>query len=227
MQDFLKGAVRSLGIVAGFLPTAISFGAIAIQSQVSPLATVAMSVWIFAGASQFAAVEGLRQGLPWFSIVLTVWVVNLRHVPMSLAIARQLYHRFPIAQRWLLCHGIVDETFALELSGQAQPFAYYLGMHLCCWGAWVLGTWVGAQVGMQIPARWLTFALPSLFLYLLIQSIRQFWSRDLWWVLGAGTAIALVLFPLGATGVLLAILAIAALASWRLAPSPSGSQNQE
>jgi len=127
MREFLRGGVRALGIVAGFLPTAVSFGAIAIQTKLSVAATLGLSAWVFAGASQFAAVEGLRQGVAALSIVITVitvLVINLRHLPMSVAIARHRYAQFSIWQRWLLCHGLVDEVFALEMSDPPCPFAY-------------------------------------------------------------------------------------------------------
>jgi len=197
----------------GFLPTAISFGAIAVQAGVSNAGAIAMSVWVFAGASQFAAIEAIRQQLPWLSIVLTMLIINLRHVPMSLAASRVVYNRFPGGQRWLLAHGLVDETFALELSDKPHPFAYYLGMHLCCWASWVVGTWIGCQVGMQIPERWLQFALPSLFLYLLINAIQTIQGRAIWAVLAAGIALTFATAGLGSTGILLSILGVAVLAT--------------
>lgn len=213
MKEFFAGAARALGIVAGFMPTAVSFGAIALQGGVPPGATAAMSVWIFAGASQFAAVEAVRQGLPWLSIVLTVLVVNLRHVPMSLSIVSQIYSRFPRWQQWILCHGIVDETFAMEMSEPPRPFSYYLGMHLACWFSWIGGTVVGALVGLQIPERWLTFALPGLFIYLLVNAMRQVADRKIWIVLAAGIALTQITLTLKATGILLSIAGIAVLAT--------------
>lgn len=213
MKEFWQGASRALGIVAGFLPTAVGFGAIAIQAGIDLPTTLSMSIWIFAGASQFAAVEAVRQGLPWLSIVLTVWVINLRHIPMSLAAVRKIYRHFGRPQQWLLSHGLVDETFALELSEPLRPFSYYLGMHLCCWLAWVAGTWMGSRLGMQIPERWLQFALPALFLYLLIHSVQRVWSRAIALVLGIGTALVLATLGLGSTGILLSILGVAVVAS--------------
>lgn len=213
MQEFFRGGLRAVGIVLGFLPTAISFGAIAVQAGVPHGGAIAMSVWIFAGASQFAAIEAIRQNLSWLSIVLTILIVNLRHIPMSLAASRMVYSRFPRWQRWLLAHGLIDETFALELSEDPHPFSYYWGMHLACWTSWVAGTWIGSQVGMQIPERWLQFALPSLFLYLLINAIQAVQGRAIWTVLAAGVALTLATARFGSTGVFVAILGVAVLAT--------------
>lgn len=212
MQDFFRGMGRSLGIVAGFLPIAMSFGAIATQTGLSTTATGFMSLWVFAGASQFAAIEAIRQDLPWLSIILTILIVNLRHIPMSFA-AQPLYHRFGRVRHWVLCHGLLDETFALEVSESPQPFLYYLGMHLCCWAAWVAGTWVGCQFGLLLPERWLQFALPALFLYLLVDNIRQRWNHQTAIVLSAGIAIVLATQSFGSTGILIALIGTAMVAA--------------
>ena len=70
MNDFCRGGLRASGIVVGFLPTAISFGAIAVQAGVPNGGAIAMSVWVFAGASQFAAIESIRQNLPCLGLAL-------------------------------------------------------------------------------------------------------------------------------------------------------------
>jgi 4-azaleucine resistance transporter AzlC len=214
MQDGWRGAGRALGIIAGFLPIAMSFGAIAAQTGLTNLTTMGMSVWIFAGASQFAAVEGVRQNLPWFSIVLTVLIINLRHVPMSFS-AAQRYARFGHWQHLLLCHGLLDETFALESAEPPQSFAYYLGMHTACWVAWICGTWLGCQFGTLLPERWLQFALPSLFLYLLMTALKSRWSRKTVGVIAIGIAIVLLTQSLGATGLLLSMVVVAIAASYK------------
>ncbi|MGB3136534.1 MAG: AzlC family ABC transporter permease [Nodosilinea sp.] len=218
--EFFSGVSRALGVVAGFLPIAMSYGAVSVQAGLSPLATVGMSVWVYAGASQFAAIEGIRQGLSGVSILLTMLIINLRHIPMSLSV-HNVYKRFGRGQQWLLSHGLIDETFALEMTGQPRPFAHYLGMHMCCWVSWIAGSWLGCQVGMQLPEQWLRFALPGLFLCLLVDNLRSSAGaapRDRWWphigiVLGVGVALVLVTQPFGSLGILLSIVAIAVLSS--------------
>jgi 4-azaleucine resistance transporter AzlC len=228
MQEFIRGCGRVMGVVAGFLPIAMSFGALSVQSGLSVAATVGMSMGLYAGASQFAAIEGVRQHLPWLSIVLTILIINLRHIPMSLAASRQ-YCRFGRDQRWLLSHGLIDETFALEMSDQPQSFLYYLGMHVGCWTAWVIGTWLGCQVGLLLPERWFQFALPGLFLYLLVDNVRRRWQREMAIVLAVGVALVLATRSLGSTGMLLAILGVTAIACLfpRLNQSLSQSVSEE
>lgn len=224
MKEFARGVGSALGIVAGFLPIAMSYGAVAIQAGISEPATVGMSIWLYAGASQFALVEGVRQQLSGLSILLTVLVMNLRHIPMSLA-SRQLYARFGRKQ-WLLYFGLVDETFAVESTWEPQSFSYYLGLHTSCWVAWVAGSWMGSQVGLLLPELWLRFALPGLFICLLMSSIRRQNSqpltdephrrqvrRETLILIAFGIALTLMTQTLGSTGLLMAILGVAIAAS--------------
>ncbi|MDX2215754.1 MAG: AzlC family ABC transporter permease [Oculatellaceae cyanobacterium bins.114] len=221
MNDFLKGASHVIGVVVGFFPIAISFGAISVQAGIPAIATVAMSMGVYAGASQFAAAEAVRQGLPWLSIVLTMLIINLRHIPMSLAATQKIYTRFPWGKRWMLAHGLIDETFALSMTDEPHSFLYYLGMNLSCWTAWVLGTWMGAAVGLQIPERWLQFALPAMFLYLLTENVKRLWGREVLIVVSIGIALVLMTQNLGSTGILVAILGVAIAATLLLnKPSP-------
>jgi 4-azaleucine resistance transporter AzlC len=213
MKDFLQGMSRALPVVAGFLPIAMSFGAVSMQAGLSQSATVGMSVWVLAGTAQFAAIEGIRQQLSEWSIVLTMLVINLRHIAMSLA-ARKIYSRFSLAKQILLFHGLLDETFALELSEELRPFSYYIGMHLCCWAAWVIGTWLGCQLGVQIPAKWLVFALPGLFLCLLTNSVKSYGHWQILMVLAVGIALVLATKNLGSFGILLSIIGVAVVAAF-------------
>ncbi len=212
MKDFCRGARRAVGVVIGFLPIAMSLGAIAVQVQLSPLATVFMSAWLYAGASQFALVEAARQQLPWLSILITVLIINLRHIAMSLS-AQAIYGRFSTWQQWVLAAGLVDETFALEMTETPQPFAYYLGMHGACWSAWLVGTALGCQLGMLLPERWLTFALPALFLCLCMEPARLQRGRDMAMIVAIALTLVVLLLPLGSTGILMAIIGVAIAAT--------------
>lgn len=177
MGEFLRGLARSAGIVAGFLPVGMSFGVLALNSDVSLPATVGLSGWLFAGASQFAVLESLLQDLPTWGAILTVIVINLRHVPMSLA-AQRNYRRLSRWQQWVLSQGLIDETFAVESVEPPRSFAFYLGLHLACWSAWNLSTVLGYRFGVLLPERWLRFALPGLFLCLLLGTLEGRRSQD-------------------------------------------------
>lgn len=221
LKDLGQGAMAGAGIVAGFLPISVGFGALTLQTGISLGSTMGLSLWLFAGASQFALLEALMQGLSTGAALVTVVIINLRHLPMSL-VAQRRYGHLPRWQQWLLCQGLVDETFALE-SGlkQQRGFGFFLGLHLACWGAWNLGTILGYQFGAFLPERWLRFALPGLFFCLLLGNLRgrlesrqglgalgapaiAAW-RGPWVGLASGAVATVLLRPLGSGGLLGAI----------------------
>lgn len=227
VKDLGAGLGASLGIVAGFLPIAMSFGALTLQAGVSLGSTLGFSAWLFAGASQFALLESLSQTLSTWAALVTVVVINLRHVPMSL-VAQRRYGHLPRWQQALLYHGLVDETFSLELADPGpRRFGFYLGLHVACWGAWSLGTLLGYEFGVFLPERWLRFALPGLFLCLLWGNVGDRPSRSTWAILIGGAGLTWGLRSLQSVGLLLAILLITLAASrWprpRLAPAPASS----
>ncbi len=114
----------------------------------------------------------------------------------------------------LLFHGLIDETFALELSDELRPFSYYVGMHFCCWVSWVIGTWLGCQLGVIIPTKWLLFALPSLFISLLSNGVISYRNREIFIVLGVGIALVLATKQLGSFGLLLSIVGVSVVAAF-------------
>lgn len=211
MHDFFKGIYRALGVGIGYFSVAMSFGALATQVGLSMPAAVTMSIWVYAGAAQFAALEGVKQDLFWASIVLTMLLINLRHIPMSLA-SNRIFERFGRGQRLFLAHGLTDEAFALDISGKPRSQSYYIGIHSLCWLTWISGTWIGCQLGAKLPVQWLSFALPSLFICLLVDSIGDRPSRE-WLVVAIGVALVLVTQSWGTLGFLLSILGVAGVAA--------------
>jgi len=63
------------------------YGVAARTAGFSPVEVVAMSVFVFAGAAQFAAVGYVTQGLGWPSIVLLTAFLNARHLLYGAALA--------------------------------------------------------------------------------------------------------------------------------------------
>jgi 4-azaleucine resistance transporter AzlC len=211
MHDFFKGIYRALGVGVGYFPVAMSFGALATQVGLSVPGAVTMSVWVYAGAAQFAALEGIKQDLFWASIVLTMLLINLRHIPMSLASSR-IFGRFGRKERLFLAHGLTDEAFALDVTDKPRSQFYYLGIHFLCWLSWISGTWLGCQIGAKLPVQWLSFALPSLFICLLVDSIGDRLRRE-WLVVALGVGLVLVTQDWGTLGFLLSILGVTVVAA--------------
>ena len=112
--EFWAGARAVLPLVLSAIPFGILFGALALEAQLSPAAALAMSMFVFAGSSQFVGANLVKNLAPVPVIVLTTFVVNLRHALYSATLAPYLKH---LGQRWLLPLGflLTDEAFAVSI----------------------------------------------------------------------------------------------------------------
>lgn len=174
-EPFLIGARDAVPLLGGYIPVAISFGLIAIQSGFSTWETVMISTLIYAGAAQFLFVSMVASGAPLWLVVVMTLLINARHVVYGPNLAAYLS-----TNRWWpwLMHGLTDQIFALAHSrlpqlAPAERLGWFTGAMLLAWLSWIGGTAAGAIAGDQLTQRWplladvLPFALPALFIVLL------------------------------------------------------------
>jgi len=172
--EFWEGVRDCLPICAGVAPFGITCGVMGITAGLTAAETVAMSLLVFAGASQFAVISMLAAGITgWGMLVGTTLLVNLRHLVMGASLAPYLAG-LPLSWQALLAFGMTDEAYALtigRIERAGYSAAYHLGANLAIYVVWVLGTAAGAGVGSRIadPLAWgLDFVMPATFLVLLI-----------------------------------------------------------
>lgn len=178
-----QAAVDGLRALLPLTPPAPIFGlvfglAITESEVVGTLAGWASTLIVFGGASQLAAVIVLDAGGSALFAVVTIWAVNARHVMYSAA----LQPRFRDAPRWFRLLGpylLVDQLFAItEPRSDSDPVDYRISHFLAAGLAW-LALWsgsvaIGVVVGQAVPESWsLDFAVPLLFLALLINALRD------------------------------------------------------
>ncbi len=109
------GAKAAWPICLGYFPIGLAFGVIAGKAGLSPLDIGLMSLLVFAGSAQFIAVSMLGTGAGLTSIVMTTFVVNLRHLLMSSSLSLHLKNL--AGWRTLLyAYGVTDESFAVNLT---------------------------------------------------------------------------------------------------------------
>ena len=87
----LKSGMKSgIPIIFGFIPVGIAYAIMARHAGFSATETVFMSVAVFAGASQMMAVGMYAQGASVAVLILTTFILNLRHLIMSTCIMNKL-----------------------------------------------------------------------------------------------------------------------------------------
>ena len=150
-RALLSGLSAALPIAIGYWPIAMAYGLLGKSLGLSFLHCVGMSVIVFAGASQFMALNLLAAGVGPWEIVLTTFLVNLRHFLMSASIAPKVLCSNR-GLRALLAFGVTDETFAVaSIKGGTLTPAYMSGLEILAYASWVTGSGAGFLVGAALP----------------------------------------------------------------------------
>lgn len=171
------GMAAAWPICLGYVPIGLSLGVLAQKTGLSPLQMLFMSVLVFAGGSQFIAVGMIGTGASTSAIVLTTFVVNLRHLLMSSALSLH----FPRVSRFFLvvfAYGVTDESFALNtarFNGEEWDRWRALVANQTANATWVVSTVAGVYAGSLIPAGafGIDFALTAMFICLLVFQFRE------------------------------------------------------
>jgi len=185
-KQWQEGAKAAMPVVLGYLPVALAFGVLAQRAGMTRFEVGLMSLLVYAGSSQFIAVEMILEGVTWLPIVMTTFLVNLRHFLMSSSLSHY-FNKCSLRTLCLLSAQLTDESFALAVSDPSKienrP-SYLFGLQMISQLSWVLGSVAGALFGGMIDheSYGLPFALPSLFICLLVFQIKSphhFWMMVL------------------------------------------------
>jgi 4-azaleucine resistance transporter AzlC len=172
----LAGARDVAPILLGIVPFGLVAGAAVVAAGLPPELAVGLSVVVFAGASQLAAVDLLGAGANAAVVVLTVLVINLRMVMYSASLAPYL-ERLSLTERAPVAYLLTDQAFALsvtrfEADDVVRPW-YYFGAAAPLWVVWQVCTVVGVVAGASVPESVpLGFAVPLTFLALLVPAMK-------------------------------------------------------
>ncbi|WP_286239029.1 AzlC family ABC transporter permease [Neptuniibacter halophilus] len=129
-----------------------AFGLAASQTGISDPLILAMSTLVFAGASQFAALELWGPEAPLFTILITVFAINARHLLMGATLYPWLRH-LPPGKRYgtMLLASDANWALAMQAFSRGQPgLGLLLGGGLTLWSFWIVGTWAGIYFGSAI-----------------------------------------------------------------------------
>ncbi len=184
--EFWHGVRATIPMIVGAIPFGILFGALAINAGLSVLATLALSLMVYAGSAQFVAAGLVASGAGVGVIVLTTFFVNLRHALYSISVVPYLKH---LPQRWLLplSFWLTDETFAAVIGryresekepGQGPNKHWFqLGSSVAMYSNWQLCTVIGIVAGTRLEnmSEWgLEFAIVVTFIGIVVPLIRRF-----------------------------------------------------
>ncbi|WP_431030442.1 AzlC family ABC transporter permease [Lysinibacillus sp. LZ02] len=163
-------------IAIGYFPVALTFGLLAKTTGLSILEATAMSIFVYAGASQYISLTLISKGVDPLVIVLNTLIVNIRHFLMSAALNEKMVH----APKWtkgLFAFWVTDETFSVLATRKEErlPMAFGFGVNLAAYSSWVVFTAVGHLIGANLPMflqAAMSVALYAMFIGLLVPSMR-------------------------------------------------------
>jgi 4-azaleucine resistance transporter AzlC len=182
--EFYSGVRDELPILLGVIPFGMIYGVLALAAGLPAGVAQAMSAVVFAGSAQFLAVKLIGTGTPALVVILTAFVVNLRHALYSASVAPRLQRLSPL-WRGLLAYLLTDEAYVVTIThytapasssdtGEGEKHFYFLGAGLALWTSWQISTAVGIFLGAQVPSSWsLDFTLALTFIALVIPNIKD------------------------------------------------------
>lgn len=212
-NEFFMGVREMVPLTIGAIPFGIIFGIISHTADIPWWAAQGMSAFVFAGSSQFIASSLILAGTPYVLIVLTTFIVNLRHALYGASVAEYMT-RLPKRWKAFLAYGMTDESFATtivhyrdaNISNENKHW-YFLGANLGMFIPWQIDTAIGYSIGSAIGdplALGLDFAMSAVFIAILIPQIRA--RADVLSALSAGV-LAVMLYSLPSKlGLLIAIV---------------------
>jgi len=158
----------------GVAPFGLAYAVIARDAGLSLVETQALSVLVFAGSSQVSAVGLFARGAGGLEVVLTTFLLNVRHVLYGLSLGR----RVPMSTRERLvgAYFLTDEAYGVSVARGARSFPFVLGAELSLFLTWNLATLAGALLGGVIPdpeKLGVDFVFPVAFLALLVPLLRR------------------------------------------------------
>lgn len=174
-----KAGARAVApMLVGVVPFGLVFGATTVGHGHSVGEAIGLSVFVFAGASQLAAVQSLAAGGSALVAAVAAWTINLRMLLYSASLAPHLAKE-RLSRRLFAAYLLTDQAYAVSITRWSREetdpstrLPYYLGAALTMWTGWQLATIAGALAGNSIPDDVpLDFAIPLVFLVLLVPVI--------------------------------------------------------
>ena len=175
-SQFSAGLKAGMSIAIGYFPIALTFGLLAKTAGLSITEATAMSIFVYAGASQYISLSLLTAAVDPILIIINTFIVNIRHFLMTASLNEKMQPEKKLVKA-IYSFGITDESFSvLATSNKGRiPTAFAFGVIIIAYGSWVVFTAVGHVIGANLPdfiQAAMSIALYAMFVGLLVPSMK-------------------------------------------------------
>jgi 4-azaleucine resistance transporter AzlC len=173
-NGFRRGFAAMVPLWLGVVPFGVAYAVLARDAGLSVVETQALSLLVFAGSAQISAVGLIAVGSGGLSIVLTTFLLNVRHVLYGLSLGRAI----PLTrrQRPVAAFLLTDEAYGVTVASGARTFPFLLGTELSLFVTWNLATLAGSLLGEAVrdpAALGIDLVFPIAFVALLVPLVRR------------------------------------------------------
>ena len=172
---------RTVPVACGYIFLGMAFGILLSEAGYGPAWALASSLFVYAGSMQFVMVSLLAAGAPLYTVAVTTFFVNARHIFYGLGFIekyRGMGRRFPY-----MVFSLTDETYSVLCSMDPpngldwNDCAFYVSLFDQFY--WVLGSVLGAALGQAIPVdlTGIDFSMTALFVVIFVDQWKQFPSH--------------------------------------------------
>ncbi len=175
-SEFKDGFTSGIGIAIGYFPAALTYGLLAKSAELTFLETMSLSIFVFAGAAQYIALSLIALGTGIFEIVLTTFILNIRHFLMSTALNEKAEEE-EIWKKAAYAFGVTDETFSVAaMRNRTINSSFMAGLAIVSYLSWVISSGLGYLAGNALPQivqESMGIALYAMFIGLLVPSLKK------------------------------------------------------
>lgn len=173
-KGFLDGMKDAMPTALGYISIGLAFGVVAANAGLSAVEVLLSSLLVYGGSAQFAMCALFVAGADVVTIVITIFLVNLRNMLMTLH-ATTIFTETGFWDNMGIASLMTDESYGVLLGERVHnehiAASWMHGNNVLSYAAWVSSTVVGCLLGNAIPnpgTFGLDFALVAMFIGLLI-----------------------------------------------------------
>ena len=175
-NEFIRGLYAGIPICLGYLSVSFAFVIFAVESGLSVLGTLLISMSCVTSAGQLAAVPIIAGGGGLVELAVSQLVINLRYSLMSISLSQKLDNTVKLFDRFAIAFVNTDEVFAVASSQRSVSKWFMYGLMLTPWVGWSAGTLLGAAAGNILPSlvtSALGIAIYGMFIAIVVPEARR------------------------------------------------------